>query len=114
MLSENKIGCFKAFHNPLNEILGDLTRESLDVMIDACAQLAHNKRYKYFALGKNGMCYSGPNAQTDYFKEGPASSRKGCTHDVGDRRHNFVFTFSKYWSVVVLQRYTQLLKVRFH
>ena len=106
---EIEIGCFNG--NPLKEVLGDLTNEvdweHTDVVERKCAQLAHDKGYKYFALGNNGICYSGAKAQTEYFSQGVAS-QLDCMNGIGRDNHIFVYTLGEYTNSLI----TRLNQVR--
>lgn len=59
-----------------------------------CAELAQEKGYKYFSVGLNGICFSGPNAGETYFTKGPAPTKK-CGKGIGAKAASVVFTFGK-------------------
>ena len=93
---ELEIGCFRG--NPLSEQLADFTADldwqHTDVLARKCAQLSHNKGYKYFALGNNGVCSSGANAKTEYFKNGGARL-SDCLNGVGNKKSIFAYSLGK-------------------
>ena len=68
------VACFTGANN-LDEKLGDFAGEvhsGTDVynVVETCAELAHGKHYKMFALGKNSVCLSGADTQNrlDYIR----------------------------------------------
>ena len=62
--------------------------------ISACAELAFGRSYKFFALGFNGMCRSGPNARQQYHTRG-STKDINCPNGIGIDKRIAVFTFGK-------------------
>ena len=63
--------------------------------ISACAELAFDKSYKFFALGYNGKCRSGPNARDEYHIKG-STSDTNCPNGIGIDKRIVVYTFGKF------------------
>ncbi|RMX48625.1 hypothetical protein pdam_00008003 [Pocillopora damicornis] len=89
-----EIACFNTGSSLLSDILGDFKSQVADEkqVIGACAELAFDKGYKFFALGYNGVCRSGPNARDEYHKEG-ATSDSNCPNGIGINKRIAVYTF---------------------
>lgn len=90
-----RIGCFNHKANVIPR-LADL-RKQVDLKdtyptVIKCAELAQEKGYKYFSVGLNGICFSGPNAGETYFTKGPAPTKK-CGKGIGAKAASVVFTF---------------------
>lgn len=90
-----RIGCFVQRRNVVPK-LADL-RKQVDLSdtqptIIKCAELAQEKGYKYFSVGLNGICFSGPKAGETYFTKGVAPIKK-CARGIGSRASTVVFTF---------------------
>ena len=94
-----EIACFNTGSSLLSDILGDFKSQVADEkhqeVIGACAELAFDKGYKFFALGYNGVCRSGPNARDEYHKEG-ATSDSNCPNGIGINKRIAVYTFGKF------------------
>ena len=94
------IGCFNHDPNAV-PVLQEQRKRELDInkvstAVIKCAELAKENGYKYFAVGYNGVCYSGPQANETYFKKGPAQTKKKCTSNgVGKQGAIVVYTFGK-------------------
>ena len=63
--------------------------------IDKCSELAFDKSYKFFALGYNGKCQSGPKARDEYHKK-PATKDTNCPNGIGIGKRIVVYTFGKF------------------
>jgi len=89
-----KIGCFYYKNRVIPELLQDLSGqlnfESTEPAVLKCAELAQAKGYKFFGLGPNGKCYSGPKAGEQYYRYGSAST---CVNGAGKWGSTFVYTF---------------------
>ena len=101
---EAKIGCFKARGGSLTEQLADYRDEIVPgdtaAVIRKCAQLAHDRGYEYFALGKKGICFSGPlDTSGNYFAE-KGVHVDNCSGDIGGDKYIFIFTLGKSCSLV--------------
>ena len=97
--SFSKIACFNTDYEFLPDILGDfrdqVAANQHEVAINACAELAFEKDYKFFALGYNGRCRSGPNAKEEYHKKTAVSETKYCPNGIGKDKRIVVYTFGK-------------------
>ena len=71
------------------------------VTVAKCAEHVHRKGYRFFAMGQNGMCYSGPGAGETYFRYGPAAKTK-CVKGVGKKGAAFVYTFGELMKTSVI------------
>ena len=91
-----KIGCFYYKNKVIPELLQDLSGqvnfENKEQAVLKCAELAQAKGYRFFALGPDGKCYSGPKAGEQYFRYGSASR---CVNGAGKSGATFVYTFGK-------------------
>ena len=97
--SFTRIACFNIGSNVLPDVLGDLTylvkQDRLQESISACAELAFGRSYKFFALGFNGICRSGPNARQQYHIKG-STKETNCPNGIGIDKRISVFTFGKF------------------
>lgn len=97
--SFTKIACFNIGSNLRQDVLGDLThlvkQDKFLESIRACAELAFSRSYKFFALGYNGLCWSGPNARQRYYIQGSAKETN-CPNGIGKEKRIAVFTFGKF------------------
>lgn len=90
------IGCFTDSMKeprPLPEMIknfrgGRIDWKNLNNTIKACAKEALKKGYQYFGLQFYGECWSGPEANSTYDRDGTS---KRCSRGVGERRANFVY-----------------------
>ena len=79
------VACFKGAGN-LEVVLCNFSREidsetdAYDV-VEKCAELAHGKHFKMFALGKNSVCLSGADTQNRYYKWGTNGAE--CKDGIG-------------------------------
>ena len=64
------------------------------VTVAKCAEHVHVKGYKFFALGLNGKCFSGPSAGVNYFRYG-ATAKAKCANGVGKQGAAFAYTFGE-------------------
>ena len=91
------MACFTGADNLEAEKLGDFGGEinsetdAYDV-VEKCAELAHGKHFKMFALGKNSVCLSGADTQNrlDYI-QGTNSAK--CKDGIGQGRDS-MFVYS--------------------
>ena len=91
------MACFTGADNLEAEKLGDFGGEinsetdAYDV-VEKCAELAHGKHFKMFALGKNSVCLSGADTQNrlDYI-QGTNSAK--CKYGIGQGRDS-MFVYS--------------------
>lgn len=90
------MACFIGADN-LVEVLGDFTNEiqwdNTNKVVKKCAKLAHARNYKLFALGKDGLCLSGPNTRHRYYISG--TYRAKCREGIGIGNSMFVYTLGK-------------------
>ena len=97
--SFSKIACFEAANSLLPDILGDfrdlVEDNKIQQAISACAELAFDKSYKFFALGYHGMCRSGLNARQQYHSKRSLSD-KNCPNGIGIDKTMEVYTFGKF------------------
>lgn len=92
----SRIGCYRdtlVKPRPLPELIenfrgGRVDWNNLNNTIAACAEAAKKKGYLYFGLQFYGECWSGPQAQLTYARDGPS---KNCSKGVGEERANFVY-----------------------
>ena len=89
----HKIGCFNYKKNVIPALPRDPQIQSAESPVLKCAELAQEKGYRFFALGLNGKCHSGPEAGKQYFKYGSANK---CKNGVGNKGAALVYTFGKY------------------
>ena len=91
------MACFTGADN-LEEELGDFTEEinsetdDYDV-VEKCAELAHGKHYKMFALGKNSVCLSGADTQNRYYINGTKGAV--CEDGIGEGDSMFVYSLGQ-------------------
>ena len=109
--SYSKIACFNTGSSSLPDILGDFKSQVAENkhqgVISACAELAFDEGYKFFALGYNGICRSGPNARDDYHKES-ATSDNNCPNGIGINNRIAVYTFGElFHSRLTFDRFIQ-------
>ena len=94
----SKIACFNTGSSFLPDILGDFKSQvennKQQEVISACAELAFDKGYRFFALGYNSLCRSGTNVRDEYHKEG-ATSDNNCPNGIGVNKRIAVYTFGK-------------------
>ena len=90
------MACFTGA-DKLEEELGHFAKEinsktdAYDV-VEKCAELAHGKHYKMFALGKNSVCLSGADTQNrlDYIR---GTNGAKCKDGIGQGRDS-MFVYS--------------------
>lgn len=91
-----KIGCFyykkQVIPELLQDLSGQLNFENTEPAVLKCAELAQARGYRFFALGPNGKCYSGPKAGEQYYRYGSATT---CVNGAGKWGSTFVYTFGK-------------------
>ena len=86
MVVPHPVACFRGANN-VEEKLGKFAGEvnsgtdAYDV-VEKCAELAHGKHYKMFALGKNSVCVSGADTHNrlDYIR---GTNRAKCKDGIG-------------------------------
>ena len=104
MPSFSRIACFNTRSSLLPDVLGDfrdlVNENKAQEAISACAELAFDKSYKFFALGYNGKCRSGPNARHEYHIKGSISDTK-CPNGIGIDKRIAVYTFGKFVTTTV-------------
>ena len=95
----SRIACFNTASNLLPDVLGDFNNEvnqnKAQEAIDKCSELAFDKSYKFFALGYNGKCRSGPKAREQYHSK-PAIKDANCPNGIGTGKRIDVYTFGKF------------------
>ena len=97
MVAARRVACFKGASN-LEEKLDDFSskiksaNDTYDV-VEKCAKLARAKHYKMFALGKDGLCLSGADAQNKYHISGTKGAE--CKDGIGKRDSMFVYSLGK-------------------
>ena len=98
MVAARRVACFKGASN-LEEKLDDFSskiksaNDTYDV-VEKCAKLARAKHYKMFALGKDGLCLSGPATHNKYYISGAAKGAD-CKDGIGKRDSMFVYSLGK-------------------
>lgn len=109
-----RIGCFNHKENVIPK-LADLRKEvnlkDTQPTIMKCAELAQEKGFKYFSVGLNGICFSGPKAGESYFTKGAAPNKK-CAKGIGSKASSVVFTFESVPSYKSLGCYVASAKKR--
>ena len=97
--SFSKIACFETSSKLLPDVLGDfrdLVKDNkFQQAISACAELAFDKSFKFFAVGYHGICRSGPNARQQYHSKRSISD-KNCPNGIGIDKRIEVYTFGKF------------------
>ena len=95
--AEIEVACFIGVDN-LEEVIGDFTEnfrwENSSEVVKKCTKLAHAKNYKLFALGKNGLCLSGPNTDHRYYISGTFGAE--CRNGIGIGNSIFVYALGMY------------------
>lgn len=90
------MACFIGADN-IKEVLGDFTkqinRDDTNKVVKKCAKLAHNKGYKLFALGSNGLCLSEANMKQKYHISGSEGAK--CKDGIGMWNSMFVYSLGK-------------------
>ncbi|XP_068732164.1 A disintegrin and metalloproteinase with thrombospondin motifs 6-like isoform X2 [Montipora capricornis] len=76
----------------LRDLRNGFDPKNTDPTIVKCADLAQEKGYRFFALGSNGRCFSGPDAGKNYFKHG-TTREQNCVNGVGRNGVMYVYTF---------------------
>ena len=98
MVAARRVACFKGASN-LVEKLDDFSskiksaNDTYDV-VEKCAKLARAKHYKMFALGKDGLCLSGPATHNKYYISGAAKGAD-CKDGIGKGDSMFVYSLGK-------------------
>ena len=98
MVAARRVACFKGASN-LEEKLDDFSskiksaNDTYDV-VEKCAKLARAKHYKMFALGKDGLCLSGPATHNKYYISGAAKGTD-CKDGIGKGDSMFVYSLGK-------------------
>ena len=96
--SFSKIACFNTEKSFLPDTLGDfkslVAENKHQEVISACAELAFDKGYKFFALGYNGLCRSGKNTRDEYHKKS-STSDSNCPNGIGVGKRIVVYTFGE-------------------
>lgn len=94
------IGCFSnrgISPHPMSLLLKDFRPDmnwnEIDSVVKRCANLAHEKRLRYFGLKYYGECWSGETADQTYNRDGPSEA---CVRGVGQRSSYFVYKFYDY------------------
>lgn len=94
---EIQVACFTGA-DKLQEVLGDFTNEikwdNTNEVVKKCAKLAHAKGYKLFALGKNGLCLSGPDTRHRYYIGGINGAY--CKDGIGMENSMFVYALGMF------------------
>jgi len=91
---EYKIGCFRTPAGLFSETLGDFTQESdPDRAVMECKELTRSKNYNVFALGRGGLCMSGPDAQERYHLHKPPAKTTKCSNGIGIGDNSVAYTF---------------------
>ena len=99
MVAARRVACFRGAHN-LQEELHDFTSEiklgTADIydVVENYSELARAKHYKMFALGKDGLCLSGPATHNKYYISG-AAKRADCKDGIGEGDSMFVYSLGK-------------------
>ena len=92
--AEIPVACFVGADN-LQEVLGDFTKEiNPSEVVKKCARLAQVKNYNFFALGKDGLCLSGPDTRHRYYIGGTYGAK--CRDGVGIGNSMFVYVLGKF------------------
>ena len=98
MDAARRVACFRDASN-LEEELDDFrskiksANDTYDV-VEKCAKLARAKHYKMFALGKGGLCLSGPATHNKYYISGAAKGAD-CKDGIGKGDSMFVYSLGK-------------------
>ena len=99
MPSFSKIACFNTVSGYLTDVLGDfrvqVQQNRFEEVISSCSELAFDKGYRFFALGYNGRCRSGPNAVDEYHAKSSATDAN-CPNGIGIDKRIVVYTFGKF------------------
>ena len=97
MVVPHPVACFTGADN-LEEKLGDFAEEinsetdAYDA-VEKCAELAHGKHYKMFALGNNSVCLSGADTQNRYYINGTKDAE--CEYGIGKGDSMFVYSLGQ-------------------
>jgi len=82
----------------LQDLRKDFDPNNTEPTIIKCADLSNERGYRFFALGSNGICYSGPLAEGHYYKLG-TTKKKHCVNGVGRERKAYAYSFGELFSV---------------
>ena len=113
MVVPHPVACFTGADN-LEEELGNFAKEidsgtdTYDA-VEECAELAHDKHYKMFALGKNGVCLSGADTQNRYYINGTKDAV--CEDGIGKGDSMLVYSLGQCW--VLLLRHSSIVQSMF-
>ena len=81
----------------LGEVVGDFTNEikweNTNEVVKKCANLIHQKGYKLFAMGRNGLCLSANDIRDKYHTSGTEGAY--CRSGIGIGNSIFVYSFGK-------------------
>ena len=81
----------------LQDLRKDFDPNNTEPTIIKCADLSNERGYRFFALGSNGICYSGPLAGKYYCKSG-TTQKQHCVNGVGRVGKAYAYTFGELFS----------------
>ena len=90
------MACFKGANDltELHSLTGDrVKQDNTNNVVKKCAKLAKAKGYKLFALGKGGVCLSGPDIDK-YLDSGTENAE--CYYGIGIGDSMFVYSLGKH------------------
>lgn len=91
---EIQVACFVGA-DKLGEVVGDFTNEikweNTNEVVKKCANLIHQKGYKLFAMGRNGLCLSANDIRDKYHTSGTEGAY--CRSGIGIGNSIFVYSF---------------------
>ena len=79
----------------LDDFTGKVKWGNTNEVVKKCAKLAKEKEYKMFALGKGGVCLSGPDMKEKYLDGGTINVE--CKHGIGIGNSMFVYSLGKHY-----------------
>ena len=72
-----------------------------------CKELTRSKNYNVFALGRGGLCMSGPDAQERYHLHKPPAKTTKCSNGIGIGDNSVAYTFGNRKDTLSIKRCTQ-------
>lgn len=77
----------------LRDFTSQVKWDNTNEVVKKCAKLAKAKQYKMFALGKCGVCLSGPDMKEKYLDGGTFNAE--CKQGIGMGNSMFVYSLGK-------------------
>lgn len=90
------MACFKGANDliKLLNLTGEVKWDNMNEVVKKCAKLAKAEGFKLFALGKGGVCLSGPDMKDKYLDSGTENAE--CHYGIGIGDSMFVYSLGKH------------------